>query len=57
MNKIVVQKDFVYLYLNKEFYEEDVILRVMHVYYDFFETTIKILGNYYVLKIQKPFLK
>jgi len=52
MNKIVVQKDFAYLYLNKEFYQEDVILDVLPIYYDFFETKIQVFGNYYVLKIK-----
>jgi len=52
MNKIVVQKDFAYLYLNKDFYQEDIIWGVLPVYQDFFETKIQVFGNYYVLKIK-----
>ena len=52
MKKIVVQKDFTYLYLNKEFYEEDIIRQALPTYNDFFKQELKTLGNYHILKIE-----
>lgn len=50
--KIVVQKDFAYLYLNKEFYKEEIIKQALLTYQDFFKQELKTLGNYHILKIQ-----
>lgn len=52
MDKIIVQKDFVYLYLSKEFYDEKTIKSSLSEYVDFFNYDFKMLGDYFVLKIQ-----
>lgn len=51
IKEIVVQKDFAYLYLNKDFYPKELIVDTIKVYREFFKSEIKEIGDYFVLKI------
>lgn len=51
IKEIVVQKDFAYLYLNKDFYPKELIIDTIKVYREFFKSEIKEIGDYFVLKI------
>ena len=52
MKKIVITKDFVFLYLHKDFYDENLILKTLPIYSDFFEAKVKSLGSYNILTIK-----
>ncbi len=51
MKKLVVKKDFAFIYMNKSFYEKEIILDSIKDYNEFAAITIADLGKYFVLKI------
>jgi len=53
MKKIVINKDFAFIYLNPNFYNKESILTTINQYKDFINSSISQLGKYYVVKIER----
>jgi len=53
MKKIVFNKDFAFLYLNKNFYDENLIKKTIEIYSEFISFSFGELGKYIVLKVKQ----
>lgn len=53
MRRIVIEGDFLFLYLNRNFYTEETIMMTIKTYKDFLDVLYSKVGKYDVLRLRR----